>query len=404
MSAPSTLPPRNARIAISVIFLINGVGWANWIARIPAVQAHLGLSAGGLGLALWGGALGAVSGLPLASWLIARFGSQRITRISSLAFCAALPIPALADNPLLLFLGLALTAGSSAVMDVAMNTQAVAVEERYHRPIMSAFHGLFSVGGMVGAAIGGLIAQLGIDALPHLLGVALVLAVVVIFATRWLLPVAVDRTSHGPAFARPSRALLGLGVIAFCAVLGEGVMADWSAVYLSHTLNTSAGLAAAGYAVFSLAMAVGRLTGDRLNQRLGPVALVRGGGLLAAFGLGLALLVAQPVAALLGFACVGAGLSTIFPITISAAGRTLNLAPGTAVAAIATTAYAGFLVGPPLIGFTADQLTLRLALTFIVLTSAAIALFASAVGRAGRSPLPTSGEDVAAFALEDAAH
>ena len=262
-----------------------------------------------------------------------------------------------------------------------MNAQAIAVEQRYRRPIMSSFHGLYSVGGMAGAASGGLVASLGVNPSTHLLGTALLLLMVVVLASRRLLPTEVDSTTTEPTFALPTRSLVNLGILAFCVMLSEGAMADWSAVYLHQTLKTGLGLAAAGYAVFSLAMAVFRLAGDRLIQHFGPVRMVRLGGTVAATGLGLSLVIAQPFAALIGFACVGVGLSSLVPIVFSAAGRTPGIAPSLALAAVTTTGYSGFLCGPPLIGFVADFLNLRVALGIVVVMSAISAVLAPTVAR-----------------------
>ncbi len=343
------------------------------------MQGNLGLSAAELGIGLFGASVGSVVSLPLAGWLLARYGSEWVTRLALLLFSAAVGLPALAANLPLLFLTLLVYAGIGGILDVAMNTQAAAVEAIYGRSIMSSFHALYSLGTMSGAALGGLVAGLGVPALPHLLALSAVLVVADFFVARRLLPVQIAPTERGSAFARPSRALIGLGIIAFCAVVSEGAMADWSAVYLSRSLNATAGLAAAGYATFSLAMAMLRFSGDRLIQRLGAVTMVRSGGLLAALGLGLALLVGQTWAALIGFGCVGLGLATIFPVVMSAAARIPNLTPGVAITMVATAGYSGFLAGPPLIGFVAQAFNLPLALGIVVISSAAIALFGGVV-------------------------
>jgi len=209
---------------------------------------------------------------------------------------------------------------------------------------------------------------------------------VAVLASRRLLLTGVDGVITGPVLVLPTRSLFNLGIVAFCVMLSEGAMADWSAIYLRRTLETGPGLAAAGYAVFSLAMAVCRLTGDRLTQRLGPVGMVRIGGTIAATGLGLSLVIAQPVAALIGFASVGVGLSSLVPIVFSAAGRTPGIAPGLALSAVTTTGYCGFLCGPPLIGFVADFLTLRVALGIVVIMSAMSAVLARTVARSGKNP------------------
>ena len=374
--------PRAARVAVLTVFILNGLWRGNRLACTPAVHLNLELSDGLLGLALLGTAVGALLAMPTTGWLIARWGSRAVTTTAALALCLALPLPAFAPGLAWLIPALALLGAANGVLDVAMNAQAVAVERRYGRPIMTTFHGLWSLGGLIGAAVAGLVAGGGFGPRPHLLTVAAILLPVVALARRWLLPARVDAGSGEPAFARPSRALAGLGVVGFCALLGEGAIADWSAVYLRNDVGTGAGFAAAGYAAFSLAMAAGRFAGDALTARLGPVAIVRYGGLLVAVGLGAALAVGRPVATLVGFACVGAGLACVFPVILSAAGRQGTINPGAALAAVSTAGYAGFLAGPPLIGFVAELAGLRVGLAAVVLLAAAIVLLADAVGPA----------------------
>jgi predicted MFS family arabinose efflux permease len=374
--------PSAARLAVAGVFFVNGAVFANWVTRIPVIQQKLGLSNGALGVAILGMAVGALVSMPTMGWVLTRLESRSAIRITGLCYCATLPLLPLAPNLLTLVMTLVMFGAFNGAMDVAMNAQGVAVEQRYQRPIMSSFHGWFSVGGMVGASGSGVLASVGVDPIPHLLGAALLLGIVTIFASRRLLSTDIDTVSHEPAFAVPTRSLLSLGVVSFCVLLGEGAMADWSAVYLRRTLGTGLGLAAAGYSVFSLAMAVCRFTGDSLSQRLGPVKMVRFGGIVAATGLGLSLIIAQPFVAFIGFACAGAGFSTIVPIVLSAAGHTPGMPAGLSIAAVTTTGYFGFLSGPPLIGFVGDLLSLRSALGIVVILSATIAMLARSVHRA----------------------
>jgi len=278
-----------------------------------------------------------------------------------------------------------LLGATNGALDVSMNAQAVAVEERYGRPIMSSFHAAFSFGGLAGAVLGGLVAARGIAAAPHLLAVALVTGLAAVLAYRALLPAGADRGGEGggPAFALPRGAVLGLGAISFCVLVGEGAMADWSAIYLDDTLGTGPGLAAFGYAAFSLTMAIGRLFGDGLAERFGATTLVRACGAISTLGLGTALAIGHPIAALVGFACAGAGFSIVFPLALSAAGSVGTMAPGPALAAVAGAGYFGFLVGPPTIGFAAELFSLGGALYLVVLLSAATFLLAPAVGKKG---------------------
>jgi MFS family permease len=352
---------RSARAAVLAVFFTNGVIIGTWVVRIPAIKERLGLGEGLLGVALLGAAVGALIAMPVVGALVSRFGSRRVVGLSALV------------------LSVMLLGAANGGLDVAMNAQAVAVERGYGRSIMSSFHAAWSFGGLGGAALGGLLASRGIGPLPHFSAVAVLATASFVFAYGSLLPSSADAAEEGaPAFARPSWALLGLGIISFCVLLGEGAMGDWSAVYLDDTLRTGPGFAAAGYAAFSLSMAFGRLFGDRFTEILGPVALVRACGVIAAVGLGVALAAAHPVVALVGFACAGAGFSIVFPTALSAAGRTGG-PTGPALAAVTTAAYTGFLVGPPFIGFMAELTGLGYALYLVVALSTAVIILAGAV-------------------------
>ncbi len=371
---------RAARWAVLATFGINGLALSSWFPHIPAVQRELGLSDGTLGVALLGTAGGALVATTASGWVIARVGSRVTTRVAVLALCASLPLPGLAPDLTTLMLSLVLLGAANGILDVAMNTQAVAVEKRYRRPIMSVFHGVFSLGGLASSGLAVLIIANGVGTVAHLLVAGVVLGVAALIATRWLLPDEGSRAdAHGPIFVRPSGPLVALGVVGFCVLLSEGAMADWSAVYLRNSLDTGAGYAAAGYAVFSSTMALGRLIGDRLTVNFGPATLVRAGGAVVAIGLGVALVLGQPGAALIGFACVGAGLSFMFPIVLSAAGRVRDVNPGLALAAVTSVGYTGFLAGPPLIGLAAEVTSLRIALGIVAALGALIIVLAPAV-------------------------
>lgn len=381
---------RRARLAVLAVFFVNGFGFANWIVRIPTVQEKLNLSEGALGLALLALAGGALATMVVSGGLVQRLGSRHIVGASGVIFGLSLVLPALAPSLLLLVLALLLAGAWHGALDVSMNAHAVAVEKAYRRPIMSSFHAAFSLGGLAGAASGGLLSVWEVGLVPHLSGVAVLSALAFAAASRALLPASADRGGEGeePAFVRPNRALAGLGFIAFCVLLGEGAMADWSAVYLGGTLGTGPGLAAAGYAVFSLTMAAGRLCGDRLAKSFQPAQLVRAGAALAAAGLGISLAIGHPLLALVGFACAGAGFSVVFPNVLSAAGRNGEMPAGAAIAAVSTAGYFGFLVGPSAIGFVAELTGLGAALYIVVGLSATVALMAGTLGRVPRGEAP----------------
>jgi MFS family permease len=372
--------PRAARLAVAVYFFLTGATFASWATRIPAIQTKLGLNPGTLGIALLGIAAGELVSMNLAGYLAARFGSRSVTVIASVCLSVMLSILPLAPNLLVLVAVLVLFGASFGSVNVAMNTQGVAVERRYGRSIFSSFHACYSIGGLTGALVGGLVAAHNIAPWPHFLGVAFLGVILTLVFARFLLPARVDAQGASVTFARPTRTLLALGLVAFCVVLGEGAMADWSAVYLNTILRAGVGLAAVGYAAFSIVMALGRGLGDRLTNHFGAGMMVRIGGLIAAGGLTLALVVNWVPLALVGFGLVGAGFSVIFPLTLSAAGRTSQQISGTAISTVATCGYVGFLVGPAAIGFAADALSLRVALGVVVLLSLCAAAFARVVG------------------------
>jgi MFS family permease len=377
-----------ARRAVSILFMVNGIAFASWAARIPTVRERLALRDRALGLALLGTAIGALLAFRAAGPLIARFGSHRVTRASALLLCATLPLPALAPTYAALVAALVLLGVGNGLMDVAMNAQAVEVEKRFGRPILSAFHGMFSLGGLIGAVTGALAAALAATPEAHLLVVAAALAAVTALESRALIVDAhVAPATEAPGMGRSTRLLL-LGLIAFCSSVGEGAMADWSAVYLKSELRTSAAWAAIGYAAYSLAMLVGRFSGDPLTQRLGAGRVMRAAGLVVALGLGAALAINEPLAMMVGFACVGAGLSLVVPLVFRAGASAPGVSPGQALATLATLSYGGFLAGPPAIGFIADRFTLRVGLAIVAALAVPIAVLAKVIDGAPE-PAPT---------------
>ena len=375
------LPSRRSRLAVATIFFVNGAVLASWVAHIPGVKERHGIGDGSLGFVLLFMALGAVLALPLGGWLVDRFGSRLITSLAALVFCLALPWPLLSRDVTCLVTALVLLGACNAVLDVSMNAQAVAVELRYQRSIMSSFHALWSLGGVVGAALSGL--AMSLDALParYLVATAIVAAAFVSGTLGWLVPSEPRRDGAAHIVGPPSRRLLGLGLVAFLGLLAEGAMGDWSAVYLHDALGQSGAAAATGFAAFSLAMAVGRLGGDRLADGLGPRALLRASGAVAAAGLGVALIAGEPRVALAGFAAVGLGIANIIPVTFRSAGRVSDVPAGTALAAVATTGYLGYLAGPPLIGLVAETTSLPLGLGIVSACCALVAVRAGSVPR-----------------------
>ena len=372
--------PGRSRLSVSILFLVHGLIFSTWVSRIPAVQDKLALRPSELGLALLGVAAGSMISMPLSGILMARCGTGIVAAASSLMFCLALGLPALAGSALPLGLALGVLGLAAGAMDVSMNAQGVAVEELYGRSLMASFHALFSIGGMAGSAIGGVIAGQGIGPRLHL-AIAGGFCFALVAAA---IPSLVPHDRHGAAgqhlrFRITSR-LLALALIAFCFFLSEGAIADWSGLYLRQNTGAGPAMAALGYAVFSAVMALGRVTGDRLINRFGRAALVRAGSLTAVAGLGAALLIGTAPAALAGFGLMGAGCSIIVPIVFAAAGRMRDLPPGAALTAVTSFGYLGLFAGPPSIGLLAEVTGLRVALAGVVcLLASGIALARSTV-------------------------
>jgi MFS family permease len=359
-------PLRRARLAVSLVFFAHGALFGTWAARIPAIRAELDLTTGELGTAFLAGTIGGVGVLPIAGVIVARRGS-RPTVVWGLPLFALL-LPALALAPSLPLLALALFASGvvGGAVDVAMNAHGLAVERHYEGPIFSSMHAAWSFGGLAGGAGAALAAGLDVDPVPHFAAVAAVLGITGVVASQRFLPAAADRPEEPPRLGFPPLRLVPLAVLAFAGLFAEAAAMDWSAVYVAGPAGGGEELAPLGFATFSLAMAVFRLVGDPLTNRLGPVVLTRLGGVVAAAGLALALAVASVPAALAGFVLMGAGLAAVVPIVFRAAGSLPGLPIGAGIAALTTVGYGAFIVAPPTIGFVADASSLRTALWIVV--------------------------------------
>ena len=385
------------------MFAVHGFIFASWAVRVPAVKQQTGASSAALGLALLGLSAGAVATMLIAGTLCRRFGSPRVTVISCALLSVTLVLPALARNVITLGLMLAVFGAAYGCLNVAMNSIAVDLVAALGRPVMPGFHAAWSLGGLAGAGIGGLLAP-HLSVTKHLLVIAGAGLLVAAVAGHTLLTPALatpwdDRAPSGGRPAAPDREasawrqalrtsrVVGLfGLIALCAAYDEGAIGDWAALHLRQDLGAGASLAAAGYAAFALAEAAGRLSGTTLLERLGRTRVLVLGGLLACAGMLVASLAPDVWLALAGFAATGLGLANLFPATIARAGL---LAGSAGVALASTLGYSGFLLGPPAIGFLAGQFGLRAGLTtlsFLALAAAAIAHLSrdAAVSRLGK--------------------
>ena len=352
-----------ARVAVTAIFFLNGMVFVSWYARLPAIQEKLDIGPGTLGLALLGAPAGMLVAQPLTGALAATIGSRRIVAVAPVLLLAALA-PALAVSAPTLALATVVVGAANGALDVSLNVEGLAVERLAGKRIFNSLHAAFSFGALTGAAIAGLAAAAGLDPLPNIAIVVAVAAVAATFASRGLQPAAGEPPAEGPRFARPSRRLAALGAIACCALLAEGAVFDWSGIYMRREIGAAAGLAPVGLAAFNLAMGFGRLSADGVSARVGSSTLGRVGALLAAAGLGAALILGSAAGAIVGFAAMGIGLAAVFPLALRAAGYDPSIS-GPAVAAVSSVGYAGLLSGPPVIGLLAEALGLAGALACV---------------------------------------
>nr|WP_314219642.1 MFS transporter [Streptomyces sp. DSM 40713] len=401
------------RIALTTFFALDGFVFAGWVVRIPAIKEQTGASPSTLGLALLGVSAGAVITMMFTGRLCSRYGSHPVTVVCAVLLSLSVTLPPLTHSATALGAVLLLFGAAYGSINVAFNSAAVDLVAALGRPVMPTFHAAFSLGGMIGAGLGGLVAG-SLSPTHHLLSLGIIGLLVTALTAPTLLRLEPPRspepatsgpehpttgprptttgpehpttgprpTTTGPEDPAPAKAapprptprarrlVVVFGLIALCTAYGEGALADWGALHLRQDLGSSAGVAAAGYACFALAMTVGRLTGTTLLERLGRTRTVVIGGGVAAAGMMLGALAPALWAALLGYSVAGLGLANLFPVAVERAGA---LAGPSGVATASTLGYGGMLLGPPAIGFMADWLSLPAALTSVAVLAAVAA-------------------------------
>ena len=356
-------------LSVGFTFFTVSVLFGSWIARIPEVKAQLQMSEAQLGLVLLGLPIGAALGTLMATRQLRRMDLGRFTYYGALIMCFFMLFPAWMPTPLLLGIALFCVGFSEGMANVGMNSAASQVEKTQNILIMSACHGMFSLGGMIGAVSAGFVASLGVPLWLHLSGVVLILVILNYQLRFILLSIPNLETPSVGGFSLPPKALWGLAVIGFCIMLGEGAIADWSAIFLKEIRLSNVFVAALGFAGFSFFMALGRFFGDGLIQHFGYGNLVLGGSLLG--GMGLLLAIAVPVAwiTVIGFSLTGLGFSIVVPILFGRSAQLCPDRPAEGIAGIATSGIVGFMIGPPAIGFIAESFGLSNGLLTVVLLS-----------------------------------
>lgn len=333
----------------------------------------------GLGSVLLALPVGSLISLPVAGVLVSRFGSRQVLIMAAVAYGALLPVLGLAQAPWELILVLICFGFCGNLANIAVNTQAVAVEAMYGRSIMASFHGLWSVAGFTGAAIGTAMSGLNIAPVYHFLLITGIAWTLVLLTMRHIVQQDANLQSNQPLFVKPDLFLLTLGIIAMCSMICEGTMFDWSGVYFRRVIHVRDGLSGAGYAAFMSTMASGRFVADWMITRLGTRKMLLISGILTASGLLIAVIFPYFVSAMFGFMLVGAGVSSVVPLVYSAAGKSKVMSPGMALAAVSTIGYLGFLFGPPLIGFVAQATSLAVSFSIIAVMGAAIAVMSTRI-------------------------
>ncbi|ALN58476.1 transporter, major facilitator family [Lysobacter enzymogenes] len=363
------------RLSTRIAFFIAGLAMAGWAPLVPYAKARTGVDEGTLGLLLLALGAGSMTTMPLTGALTARIGCRKVILLASAAVAAALPLLAQLDTVAGMAAALFAFGAAIGAIDVAINIQAVIVEKASGRPLMSGFHGFFSVGGIAGAAVVSALLWLQATPLVAALSVAVLLALLMLAGSRGLLRYGDD--GHGGAtFVLPHGIVILVGALCFVVFLAEGAMLDWSALLLVAQRGAEARAGGLGYAVFALAMTVGRFSGDRIVQRFGARPVLALGGVCAAAGFALAATLPWIGTTLLGFALVGLGCSNIVPILFTAAGAQKAMPAGAAISAVSTLGYAGILIGPAGIGWIAKISSLPVA--FAVLGVGLVAVAASA--------------------------
>ncbi|MFC4590197.1 MFS transporter [Sphaerisporangium corydalis] len=372
---------RRVRMAVAVTFAVHGAVTGSFATRIPWLQEHLHAGPGELGLALLAPAVGSMIAMPTAGRLIHRLGGRASTRWLIALWSLMLALPALAPNLAVLWVTFLVYGAAAGMCDVAMNAQGVVVEQRMGRSIMSGLHGMWSVGGLAGGAIGVLAAQTGLDARIHLGAMAAVLLLVGLAIGPRLLDIRAEEGADAPPrFVLPSRHVLVLGLIGFCAVFGEAASQDWCAVYLRQITGTSAGVAAVSYTAFAFTMAAGRLCGDMVVRRLGAVPTVRISGVVATAGGILVVVARTPLPAIAGFMLIGLGVAVVVPLVFGAAGNAAPT-PGEGVSGVATISYTSGFIAPSAIGGIASFSSLSASFVLVTVLMVAVLLSAGALAR-----------------------
>ncbi|GAA4806635.1 MFS transporter [Olivibacter ginsenosidimutans] len=378
---PTTARNRNkVRLAVSLFYFGQGLAFASWASRIPDIKTALKLSDGQLGSLLFALPLGQLLTMVLSGSLVTKFGSKRVLIVAAFFYVLALTNLGLATKAWHLGAALFFFGVIGNMCNIAVNTQGVAAENLFDKPIMASFHGAWSIAGFTGALIGLFMINLDVSPYLHFWMITILVWINILLHARYLVGGAGPQaTTKKKWFLKPEGALLQLGIIGFCSMATEGAMFDWSGVYFKDIVRVSPVLVPLGYASFMVMMASGRFVGDKLIANLGRKRVLQISGVLISGGMFIAVLFPYLISAVLAFMLVGLGVATVVPTVYSVAGRNGKVAPGIALAMVSSVSYLGFLMGPPLIGYIAELASLRYSYAVIGIFGLVISLLVAKI-------------------------
>lgn len=355
-----------ARLAVNLYFFANGLIYATWASRIPDLQQIYDMDNSQMGFILLAHSIGAFVAMPFTGWLTHRYGSKWVAFVSGIAFCICFACSSLAIDYWTLFIPFLLMGSTTGIMDVSMNAQAVEVERNYHKPIMTFFHAIFSIGMVTGGIIGSYFISQALEVSMHFYCIAAIASLLILLGRGAMIKDShQDSDEESNTKMWPSGVLLSLGIIALCCMIGEGAMSDWSTNYMKNIVQSPISYTTFGLTAFAGAMTVGRLFGDQGRLKYGDFRILSGGAICALLGMVAILSSFHYLIVIIGFGLVGLGLSNIVPIAFSLSGNLKDVPSGVGIAMVSTIGYTGFMMGPPIIGFIADIYDLRIALSIL---------------------------------------
>lgn len=369
--------PAAIRVAVAAMFFMAGICFSSWASRIATIQQKLSISEGAFGAVLFAMPVGLMLSLPASGWAVNRFGSRKVVCTALAGYAVALTGLGFMPNIFMLAANILVFGFFSNAVNVSVNAQAVATELLFKKPIMASFHGVWSMAGFIGGGIGTLMIGQHIPPSIHFIIMAVVVVIAVFVCWGYLNDDRAPAEEKKKAFAKPDAALITLGIIAFCSMVVEGTMFDWTTIYFKKVIHATDANAGLGFTAGMCMMATGRFIADRFSARFGLKRTLQVSGALSFAGLLTVIVFPYLVPGILGLMLIGSGISSVVPLVYSVAGRSTTMAPGPAIAAVSTISFLGFLIGPPIIGLLAEAFNLRISFAFVALMALFVIVFSS---------------------------